>query len=581
MSTETQATSSPHLLERIEHMYVAARSVIDALPAERFDDALPSGWRLRDVVAHLAAWEETVPPRVEIALATGTDSFDRARLEDIDGFNATVVADTARSTPDELRARLAASHARVVEVVHSFEGREVPKLATEIVEWNTTGHYPDHFPDLDAAIRTPAELLAAIAQGWMTFRLAVVAMGVGTLDCTTPAGWTYKDVVAHVAAWEDRTASRLATFRESGARTSSGVTDTDEFNADVVARTQERSARDVLDELESSHARLLTEIGKLEPAHLRADDGWVLAVVAGNSYGHYAEHHVELMAAVPTTPAELRERLAGGWRLLRRSVSRAGLLSLPRTTSAGWTAKAMLSHLAYWTETVPRELPLRLAGERRTAPNIEAENAKTAAAAAERSATEVVERLDAAYAGALAAIDALPAERALPFLAVRFVAAETYGHYWKHTPEIEALLPRTTAEALARFDESWSVFRARVREIGRAGLMATTSSGWTYRDLCAHLANWMQNAAQELASGSSPKWTRESVDAENDRTVKAHQLVGAEAMLDELDSSHRRIRAVIAKIPDERMREKGVLDIVAGYTYLAWEEHFAELGVRV
>ncbi|HEY6957302.1 MAG TPA: maleylpyruvate isomerase N-terminal domain-containing protein, partial [Candidatus Limnocylindria bacterium] len=134
---------------------------------------------------------------------------------------------------------------------------------------------------------------------------------------------------------------------------------------------------------------------------------------------------------------------------------------------------------------------------------------------------------------------------------------------------------------LARFDETWALFRTRLRELGRSGLMERTPAGWTYRDLCAHIANWMQNAVTELESGTSPKWTTDAVEAENARAVKAHQLVGAEAMLDELDTSARRARDVIAKLPDDRIRERRTFNIVAFYTYLACEEHFDELGVTV
>ncbi|HEY6959172.1 MAG TPA: maleylpyruvate isomerase N-terminal domain-containing protein, partial [Candidatus Limnocylindria bacterium] len=489
-SAASTSSTSPHLLERIEHMYVATRSVIDATPVERFDDVLPSQWRLRDVVAHLAAWEETVPPRVEHVLATGEDLGD---YEDIDGFNRRVVEETKDATPAELRARLAASHARVVELVRSFEGREVPRLATEIVEWNTTGHYPDHFGDLDASIRTPEDLIAVVAQGWMTFRLCVVAIGPAGLEQRTATGWTHKDLVAHVAAWEHRTAERLATFRASGSRTYPGVTDTDEFNAAVVERTKTRSVRVVLEELDSAHARLVEEIGRLTPEQLRANDSWVLAVVAGNTYGHYGEHHVELMAAVPKSPVALAQRMDDGWRSLRRVVTRAGLLPLVRTTSAGWTGKAMLSHLAYWMETVPDELPRRIAGGAPTPHKIDDENGRTAALASEHSAHEVVARLETAYEGALAVVKALPPGADLPFMAVRFVAAETYGHFGKHQEEIEPFVPATTAEVLARFDETWALFRTRLRELGRSGLMERTPAGWTYRDLCAHIANWMQN----------------------------------------------------------------------------------------
>ena len=129
MSTETLAISS-ELLARIEHLYVSTRSVLDAIPSDRYDEKLPSGMTLREVLAHLAAWEETVPPRVEHALATGQDLKG---YEDIDGFNAKVAAEMRDANIDDLKKRLAHSHAAVVEVVRSFEGREVPELARKIV----------------------------------------------------------------------------------------------------------------------------------------------------------------------------------------------------------------------------------------------------------------------------------------------------------------------------------------------------------------------------------------------------------------------------------------------------------------
>jgi hypothetical protein len=52
-------------------------------------------------------------------------------------------------------------------------------------------------------------------------------------------------------------------------------------------------------------------------------------------------------------------------------------------------------------------------------------------------------------------------------------------------------------------------------------------------------------------------------------------------MLDELDTSHRRLREALATIPDERMREQ-VSGVIPFYSYLHWEEHMgADLGVTI
>ena len=581
MSTETLVTSS-ELLARIEHLYVSTRSVLEAIPDDRYDEKLPSGMTLREVLAHLAAWEETVPPRVEHALATGQELKG---YEDIDGFNAKVAAETRDTNIADLKKRLARSHAAVVEVVRSFEGRDVPELARRIVEWNTVEHYPDHFGDLGASIMTAKDLAMAVNAGWINFRLAVMSLGLAGLAAQTPAGWTYKDLVAHSAAWESLAAKRLAQFRESGGTAfPEPALEADEFNAQVVARTREGTDREILKELDDAHTRLVAEIEKLSDEHIHAKDAdgdeWVIGITAGNSYGHYGEHHTELFAAVPKRPKELVEKMREGWRPFRRALGKVGLSRLGETTSAGWTGKAMLSHLAYWLESLDRSLPYRLLGERGPIPSVQAENDRESAAADAKPAHEVVKRLDDAYRKVFEIASALPADQDVHFMAVRLIAGESYGHFAEHLPEIEPWVPKTTAEVLRRFDQTWTKFRARVREMGRAGLMDATPSGWSYRDMCAHTANWMQQAVAEL-DGGFKAWSQETILAENARAVEAHRLVGAEAMLDELDTSHQRVREAIAKVSDERMADK-VGGVIPFYTYLHWEEHLHEdLGVSL
>lgn len=576
MSTTTPVTSKSDLLANVEHVYVASRAVLDAIPADRYDEKLPSGMTLREVLAHLAAWEETVPPRVASALAGSGDLGD---YNDIDGFNARISAETRDTSIDDLKARLTRSHAAVVDVVRSFEGREVPDLAFQIVEWNTTQHYPDHFGDLGAATKTGLELAQAAEKAWVPFRLAIMSLGLAGLEATTPSGWTYKDLVAHVTAWSDLTIKRLGQYRATGEMLGSGA-DADEINADVVARTKGRDAREVLDEMDTSIGKLFEDITKLDDKQLHENDDWAIALVAGNTYGHFAEHHTEVFDAVPRRPAQLVEKMREGWRPFRRALSRLGLAPLSDLTRAGWTHKAMLSHLAYWMEVVPDELPARLEGRRSNSVDGQPENDRETKESAARSAHDTVARLDAAYKSTVDLTTALP-DRDIHFMAIRLIAGETYGHFLEHLYEIEAALPRTTTDVLKRYDDTWAPFRGAIRERGRSGLMAATPSGWSYRDLCAHAANWMQRAVIELESGEFATWTGETILAENARAVEAHRLVGPEAMLDELDTSHRRVRETIAKISDERMRDPKVFGVVAFYTYLHWEEHLAELGVTL
>jgi hypothetical protein len=572
VSTETLATSkATELLARVEHLYLSTRNVLDVIPIDRFDTKLASGMTLREVLAHLAAWEETVPSRVESALATGTDTGD---YEDIDGFNAKVSAETKDTPIDELKARLARSHAAVVEVVRSLEGREVPELAIQVIEWNTTGHYPDHFADLGAAMKTSKDLAMAVNAGWINFRLALVSLGESGLDAKTSVGWSFKALAAHAAGWEELTVERLRGLRETGEATTSGV-QTDEFNARLAEEGDRATAREVLARLDAAHAAMVVEIEKLTPEQIHAHDDWAIAVVAGNSYGHYGEHHTELFAAVPKRPAQLLEKMREGWRPFRRAVARIGLGRYGQATSAGWTAKAMLSHIAAWLEKLEASLPERLAGRRGPVYDGQKENEKERAASAARPAHEVTKRLDEAWQRVVKAVEALPADEDVHFMAIRLIAGESYGHFSEHVQELEPWMPKTTADVLADYDRTWTEFRGHVREVGRAHLLDATPSGWSYRDMCAHAANWMQQAVNEL-EGSAKSWTTETILAENARAVEAHRLVGAEAMLDELDTSYKRLRESIAKIPDDRILDPKVFGVVASYSYLHWEEHLHE-----
>src|SRR5439155_645886 len=366
-STTIPVISKLDLEKRIGQGYRVLRSALEALPRERFKEKLRTGWSLNENLAHFAAWEETVPPRVAGVLERGEDP---KLYDDVDGFNARVAGEAKDESTDDLFARWAVAHERLLETVRVLP-ENAAKLAFDVVEWNTTGHYPDHYADVGAAIRPSDDLFGLVQTNWIGFRGLIVAIGLAGLEEKTSTGWMYKDVVAHAAAWEDRTASRLRTFHESGeAKRYLGVDDTDEFNAAVVERTRGRTASHVLRDVDDAHERLV----------------------------------------------------------------------------------------AYWMEQVPAEMPNRLAGRRGPAPDIDAENAREAKAGAERSAEEVLHRLDTAYRMVVGTVKALPQDRDVPFLAVRLVVGETYGHFVEHGAEVEAALPKTAAAMLERFDDVWRRF---------------------------------------------------------------------------------------------------------------------------
>ena len=154
-----------------------------------------------------------------------------------------------------------------------------------------TGHHP------------AAELGAKVDVAWKGFREAVRHVGRAKMDQPTGAGWTYHDLVAHVAGWHDLSARRLRLFRTTGALPGAGdeaavgvpsFSGADEFNARLVSAHRLVGAEALVDELDTTFRAVRAEIALLDDAQLSAHDGWAAALVAGNTFDHYAEHAPEL-----------------------------------------------------------------------------------------------------------------------------------------------------------------------------------------------------------------------------------------------------------------------------------------------
>jgi uncharacterized damage-inducible protein DinB len=115
-------------------------------------------------------------------------------------------------------------------------------------------------------------------------------------------GWTIKDHVAHIAAWEH---SLLALIegqdRESAIGLSKAVEGIDNENEAIRKLHETDTADEALGYFRDSHSRLVAALGKLSDAdlqkpysHYQPSDpdekrpvvGWV----AGDTYEHYAEH---------------------------------------------------------------------------------------------------------------------------------------------------------------------------------------------------------------------------------------------------------------------------------------------------
>jgi DinB superfamily len=142
--------------------------------------------------------------------------------------------------------------------------------------------------------RSVEELLARADEGWASFGQAVAELSEDEWAERVPGdGWTRHKMLNHVRVWHEITAQRLAAFRRTGERPPPPG-DEDAINAQAAADADVRTREMILAGLQRSYAELRAQIAQLEDEQLTAHDGWPVAVVAGNTYGHYDEHRRDL-----------------------------------------------------------------------------------------------------------------------------------------------------------------------------------------------------------------------------------------------------------------------------------------------
>jgi hypothetical protein len=135
------------------------------------------------------------------------------------------------------------------------------------------------------------DLLQRVEDGWASFDERLERVPSDGFGRITSSGWTLGAMLGHLAAWHDATTYRLHRFAATRHEQPVVEADTDAFNARAASEVEGLSGDDVRLGLRASYERLreaILGVPELDP------DGWVVAVVAENTYEHYDEHLGEL-----------------------------------------------------------------------------------------------------------------------------------------------------------------------------------------------------------------------------------------------------------------------------------------------
>ena len=155
-----------------------------------------------------------------------------------------------------------------------------------------------------------ADLLARIQREWSALMHTIEALTAGKMTIPGTGGWSVKDNLAHLAAWEQfmlRCHLQGEPPHETlqiDKTTFEGL-DENGVNAVLYERNKDRSAADVLDGLKRSHEQIQAALERIPFADLMkphyADDPEqrpLISWVIGNTYDHYQEHRRAIEAIV-------------------------------------------------------------------------------------------------------------------------------------------------------------------------------------------------------------------------------------------------------------------------------------------
>jgi hypothetical protein len=197
------------LSEREAAGWARLSRAIDRLRPEDAErpDVTPDGWSAKDLLWHIRIWTEEAATQLA-AVRKGTY---RERGWDVDRINASGLAEGKRIALPCVLAVLERSRARFLA-----EWAAVDELSAPIVEWfdeSGAEHYGEHLPELeafvqrvghapDAAARSAAKEAAEQA-AWTDINALIDSTPFERLERPglTPAGWSVKDSMWHVARW--------------------------------------------------------------------------------------------------------------------------------------------------------------------------------------------------------------------------------------------------------------------------------------------------------------------------------------------------------------------------------------------
>jgi hypothetical protein len=270
--------------------------LVDSLSEGDWEKPVPYGeWTVKDLIAHVIGDMSPSGPGLILAgILTPQFIADTSKGFDIRARNASMVESRRHFTPEDLRQLLFEAHDAFIAAALRLDESHLPVLSyvvpmgpeyeIRVADWLWRGYHdrqhaddirralamdykPEHLsfiPEIELKMRmltrTHDGLVRAI------YSVADDAWAEESADCP---GWTYHDIVAHVASNEQRRRVRLlSAMGEADASELEAISDIDGWNARATAERRDWPLSRLVDELDAGWHEILKVFSRLEPEHL-------------------------------------------------------------------------------------------------------------------------------------------------------------------------------------------------------------------------------------------------------------------------------------------------------------------------
>lgn len=172
-------------------------------------------------------------------------------------------------------------------------------------------------------------------------------------------GWTIKDVLAHVAGWDQRVLRTLPLMLQNRASEVASV-EVDDFNRESVQSWRDKSLAEVLSEVQSTHQRILEILAGLDHKEVdmrRERHGRIITIrsyVIDVMIEHDREHAAEIELWRKNLEQNIDSRAAEANLAQERAAFLAAIKGLSeadlveRNASGTWSVKDVVGHITDW-----------------------------------------------------------------------------------------------------------------------------------------------------------------------------------------------------------------------------------------